>query len=695
MNNGEATKCRKPLILFFLTAVTVALFWPVIKCDFVNYDDDIYITDNKHITAITWQNIKWAFTSGYASNWHPLTWLSHMLDFHLYGLDPAGHHVTNIILHTANTLLLFILLNLAAKKLWLSFFVAALFGWHPLHVESVAWVSERKDVLSTFFGLLAMIFYVKYVKNSEFSSQNSEWEKDKSLEICRKPSSAGYWLLTTVFYLLSLLSKPMLVTMPFVLLLLDYWPLDRFRTKHISRLIYEKIPLFALSLGSSIVTFIVQKRGGAVSSIKVIDLSSRLGNAIISYTNYVIKMLWPCRLAGFYPHLGERLSNFEVVIAAAVFITAVVLVWRQVPKRKYLLTGFLWYIGTLVPVIGIVQVGLQSMADRYTYVPLIGLFIIIVFGIDEFISCRKAVKAVSIAFVIVVLSSAIVCTHLGLKYWQNDTMLFERILDVSRADYFIHSNFPYSIRYMFSSADRINGMIKNCGRPVELNPNEAAIHSNYASILNGEHRPAEAVEHFKISLQLNPKIAEVYSNFGNALADAGRVDEAIENYNKALQLKPDFAEGHYNLANALRKKERLTEAVEHYRRALTLRPDNSDACQNLGVALAGLNRLDDAVECYRKAIELRPDSIIAHGNLGLTLARLGMTEDALQECRIVLNTSPDDVEMRCNAGVLLERLGRKDEAISEYRLALKARPDYAKAKELLDAALARQKDGRK
>ena len=368
--NKTPKKYQSICIYLVLALTTTAVFYQVCTYDFVNYDDFMYVYKNPNIQAgITLKAIKWALTVGYASNWHPLTWLSHMLDWQLFGPKAGGHHLTNLIFHIANTLLLFIVLKQMTHRLWPSAFVAALFALHPLHVESVAWVAERKDVLSTFFWMLTMWAYVRFVG---------------------RPKIASY-LLVVVFLALGLMSKPMLVTLPFVLLLLDYWPLSRLSQKHgkagtkcsLSYLLIEKIPLFAIVLASCIVTFIVQEKGGAMPTTKNYDFFIRLANASISYLQYIIKMIWPARLAMFYPHPGQNVSILYAVISAALLLAVTILILRFAANRRYLVTGWFWYLGTLVPVIGLVQVGDQAFADRYSYVTLTGLFIIIAWGLPN------------------------------------------------------------------------------------------------------------------------------------------------------------------------------------------------------------------------------------------------------------------------------------------------------------------------
>jgi len=664
--NSRTGKYQYALICILLMSVTFAVYWPVRSYEFVKYDDDGYVTNNRHIrSGLTWYGVKWAFTSGYESNWHPVTWLSHILDLQFFGLASGRHHLVNVLIHTINALLLFIVLERATGALWASAFVAAIFGLHPLHVESVAWVAERKDVLSTFFWLLTMWAYIRYAE---------------------RPGILRY-LATVALFAIGLMAKPMVVTLPFVLLLLDYWPLNRLQ-RGIKGLLSEKVPFFVLSAVSSVVTFLVQKSSGAVSPVEVIDVKSRIGNAVVSYVGYIQKMIWPAGLAVFYPHPGGRLTILQIAIAALILAAVTVLIFRLARGRKYLLVGWLWYLGTLVPVIGLVQVGNQAMADRYTYIPLIGLFIVIAWGVRSLVAGRFYLKVVSVLAAAVILSAAAVCTRMQLKYWQNSIVLFERALAVSGDNYFIHTNYGYALR----GAGRTDEAIREFIRSAQLNPNQAGMRCNLATVLKEAGRIDEAVEQFNIALALKPDSAQIYNNAGNILVSLGRVDEAIEYYKKALSLSPKFAESHYNLAVALDKQGRSEDAVSEYRQTLSLEPDNVDALSNLGFELAGQGKFDEAVEYYKKALRLEPDSVITHGRLGLALAGLKRTDEAIREFEMVLVNRPSDAEMHRNIGVLLERQGKIDEAIGRYQRALQICPNDVKTGELLKATLAKQKN---
>jgi hypothetical protein len=470
------------LIYLLLTAAAILVFWQVSHCDFIDYDDPSYVTENIHIhNGVTKKAIWWAFTTGYASNWHPLTWMSHMVDVQLFGLKPGWHHLTNLLFHIANTLLLFSVLHRMTKARWKSAYVAALFAIHPLHVESVAWVAERKDVLSTFFWMLTMAAYISYVENLPVFRLK--------FSVIRFRSSVIRYSAVLIFFALGLMSKPMLVTLPFVLLLMDYWPLKRFEQQRVATgthteakpvsvdkrkgkssrnqtvqttvkkekpandkyqwavirpLLWEKLPFFALAAISSIITFIAQQKGGAVKTLVAFPLDVRIANALPSYIIYIAKMLWPYNLAVYYPHPG--LWPFWQVLGAVFLLGATTLTVIRTAKRfPYLVVGWLWYVGTLVPVIGIVQVGSQALADRYTYIPLIGLFIMAVWGIPELLRYWRYGKETLFVSSALILPCLFVVTWIQTGYWRNSITLCDHALNVTSNNVAILNNRWYCL----------------------------------------------------------------------------------------------------------------------------------------------------------------------------------------------------------------------------------------------------------
>ena len=484
---------NKILIIYtFLTVVTFLAFWQVNHCDFVSFDDDQYITENSHIQdGLTLDGITWAFTASHAANWHPLTWISHMLDIQLFGLHPRGHHVMNLLFHLANTALLFFVLHRMTKALWQSAFVAALFALHPLHVESVAWVAERKDVLSTFFWMLTLCAYSSYAERR----------------------SLRRYLLVLACFALGLMAKPMLVTLPFVLLLLDYWPLGRFepgepairttpgiatlpdkrkgtsgkkktvlkeaaKTKQVPdanyrrtvllALLREKIPLFVLALFSSVVTYLVQQTWGAVQSTEHFPLSSRIGNAFVSYSAYIGRMIWPHNLAVFYPY-QKLLPSWQVLGAVLCFIAVTVLAIRAAKRHRSVIVGWLWYVGTLVPVIGLVQVGEQARADRYTYIPLIGLFIMVAWGIPALLGTWRYGKKVLVPLAAAVLFCFFSLTMLQVRYWQSSFTLFGHALNVTDNNHVAY----YSRGTAYAALGNYEQALKDYDRAIGIEPNYA------------------------------------------------------------------------------------------------------------------------------------------------------------------------------------------------------------------------------
>jgi len=618
------------LVYGFLVVSTLAIYWPVLNHEFVNYDDDKYVTENPNVKrGITYDSIIWTFTTPHYHMWHPLTSLTNLLDYQLFGLNPTGHHLTNLLLHIASTLLLFVILMRMTAAFWPCLFVALAFAVHPLNVESVAWIAERKNVLSGFFSMLTIAAYIRYAERPGF----------------------GSFLLLVLVFALSTMTKPMVVTLPFALLLLDYWPLGRLQFKRVSdeqdleqaesgqvdgrrvplwRLLVEKIPLFVLVTALSAVTFIAVQRGGVMSGWHNVPLKYRLANALVSYIAYISKMVWPSRLAVFYPHPFNRLPLWQVAASALLLLTVSVAVLWFARRRKYLTVGWLWYLGILVPVIGLVQVGSQAMADRYAYLPFIGLFIMIAWGLPDLLARWRYRK--------ITLGAA----------------LFEHALNVTD-DNFVMNN-------------------------------------NYANILKKMGQVEKAVDHFYRALRIRPNSPEIYNNLGNALRELDRIDEAVKSFKRALELRPDFAEAHYNLALLLAGQGKTDEAIAEYRQAVRFRPDDVDTLSNLGFALAQKRDFDEAIGYYNRAIELEPDNVIAHGRLGLALAGVNRLDEAIEQFQIVLEESPDDVEMHCNVGILLARQGKTDEAIKAYRRALQINPEHTKAQQLLKAALSKRQN---
>jgi len=536
-----------------LAVLTLGAYAPALRGGFTNYDDDTYVSENRHVQrGIDADTIRWAFTTTRAANWHPLTWLSHAGDWILYGARPSGHHATSLFLHVANVVLLFLLLGSVTRSWAPSAFAAALFAVHPLHVESVAWIAERKDVLSTSFWLLAMFAYARYV---------------------RAPSAARMAVVTALMAL-GLLAKPMLVTLPFTLRLLDVWPLRRYDLGW-RRLIAEKAPLFALAAASSVVTYLAQRAGGAVASVDRFPPIVRIANAIWSYAAYLGKTVWPAGLAVIYPHPGASLPSWKVALASVVLagITAAAVTWRR--SHPYVLTGWLWYVVTLVPVIGFVQVGRQGMADRYTYVPLIGIFIIVAWG--AFGLGRRAV-APAVALVIVLA----VITRAQAHVWHDSVTLFTHALEVTEAN----TTAEVDLGAALESLGRIDAARTHYDAALRLEPDNRAAHNRLAGLLASEGKLGEAEAHYVLVLQRDPTDAATLNNLGITLAKQKRFGEAIERFRAALASRPeDPASIHTNLGNALLLSGHSAQAIAEYEESLRLNPGDAETRANLKVAL--------------------------------------------------------------------------------------------------------------
>ena len=614
------------LVSIGLMLLVLGVFSQIAWHDFINFDDGIYVTENNHVQAgLSWQSIHWAFVSFDATNWHPVTWLSHMLDCELYGLNPAGHHLTNLFLHLANTLLLFLVLRTATGRIWESAMVAALFGIHPLHVESVAWVAERKDVLSGLFWMLTMLAYVHY---------------------CRKPGMVGYIGMSLLFAI-GLMAKPMIVTLPFVLLLLDFWPLGRLKLSDdfappLKTLFGEKIPLFVLAIGSAIITLLAQSKGGAVGSFESFPVQTRILNALVSYVWYIKSIIFPRDMAVFYPYRGHSLTLWSGAAAALVLAAISALVIQQRTRRPFFLTGWLWFLGTLVPVIGLVQVGGQSMADRYTYLPSIGMFIMCVWGavsIVKNVQYKRVVPA-TVGLAIVACLSVVAWRQLG--YWQNTETLFRHALSVTEDNYVAHN----SLGTLFLTEGDLD----------------------------------KAVSQYEKALDMWPDYPDALNNLGVVFMRKGLVKEAAGYYKEAVRKDPNHLVAHMNLGEALIRLNRLDEAAELYQRILRLAPDCGRAYSTMGVVLAKLNRMNEAVESLNKAIEICPACPEFRNNLGRVLTIKGDLEGAIHQLRQAVELRPTYAEALNNLGVAFMEAGNLEEALYYIASAVRVRPVYVKAR---------------
>ncbi len=598
---------RADLWCVLLAFATLAAYWQTGACGFINYDDDLYVTENPRVLAgLTWGGFLWAFANTTASNWHPLTWLSHMLDVQLFGANAGAHHVVNVVLHIASAVLLLLVLRRMTGALGRSAFVAALFALHPLHVESVAWVAERKDVLSGLFWMLTLWAYARYVERPR----------------------AGRYALVALFLALGLMAKPVLVTLPFVLLLLDYWPLNRLMPVALpadaptasppparvpfKRLLVEKIPLLALALAASAVTFLVQQKEGAVGTLEKYSLAARVANALVAYVRYLGKMICPEDLSVFYPHPGAW-AGWQMG-GAAVALLVITLATLAVPRR-YLLVGWLWFLGTLVPMIGLVQVGFQAMADRYTYLPLIGPFVMISWGVAELAGKWPRRNILLGAASAVVLAGCLVATWRQVRHWQNSVTLFTHALSVTR------NNLPAHY---------------NLGK---------------AHFMLGEMEPA--IAQFNAVLRLDPKDEVALNNLGGAFHRLGLYAQSTNVFAELLRLNPDNAAAHFNRGVSLMALGDFPLAATHFAAAARLNPGYPTPPLNLGKMLLRLGQPDQAAAAFAEALRRNPGYAEAHSQLGLLLVTQGKTPDGLAHLRESLRLRPDSPEVLNNLAWLL------------------------------------------
>lgn len=638
-----------------LILCTLAVYWQVRDFDFVTWDDDIYVTNNPYVQAgLTFDSLKYAFGNLDFGHWHPLTWLSHMAAWQAFGARPAWHHLINVIFHIANALLLFLLLNRMTGALWRSWFVAALFALHPLHVESVAWIAERKDVLSTLFWLLTTHAYVSYVRNS----------------------TPRNYLPILIYFALGLMCKPMLISLPVTLLLLDYWPLGRLgsdsmpwknRLPFLKSLILEKLPLLALSIASSIVTYLAgQARMGDISILDMVPWTVRLPNAVISYARYLMNAIWPSKLAAIYPYPLNGMDMSQLLVSGAVLLLITALAILSLRKAPFMAVGWLWYLGTLVPVSGLfIQAGPQAMADRYTYIPLIGVFIAATWGVSQlFERLRKSptpenrpakwlARLPAVAGVLVLLPLGVCAWHQA-GYWRNTRTLFERAIAVTQNNWLAHNNLGFS--------------------------------------LYSQGQIAEAMTHFQHALTIRPDYEKAHNNLGSALDAAGRRDEAAAHYREALRLNPNLRTVHFNLGMLLAAQGKTDEAMQAYLEELRINPRHPGSHNNLGIIYQNRGQHQQAVRHYMDALNARPDYANARFNLGQAYAALGQVDDALLQHQEALRLKPAEFSWRLQYAGLLAQQGRVDEAISNYREVLRIKPDLASAYNSLGAALYLKRD---
>ena len=682
--SGSLESCRSKAAVCALLLLAVALvFGQTIRYDFVNYDDKFYVFENPHVSqGLSAGTVAWAFTDSHSCNWHPLTWLSHMLDCQLYGLGAGGHHLTNVLLHAAAAVLLFLVLHQMTGDLWPSAWVAAVFAVHPLRAESVAWVAERKDVLSGLCFMLTLGAYVGYV---------------------RRPFSLVRYLAVVLLFALGLMAKPMLVTLPFLMLLLDYWPLGRFHRAGDSggnrgaalagasrwlrsRPVVEKIPLLTLAAASCVVTCLAQTE--AILAMDRIGLPSRIANAIVSYASYLVRVFYPARLAVFYPYPENGPPAWQIAgsLLLLAVLSAGVLLWIR--KRPCLAVGWLWYLGMLVPVIGLVQVGAQAMADRYTYLPQIGLCLALAWGAADI--CREwpASRRLCGVASVVLLAALAACAWHQTSYWRNSETLWTRALACTSRNLMAHYNFGLFLQRQ-GKADEA---MRHYREALEIRSDSVEVHYNLGLILQGRAVTDEAADHYRKALQANPAYTDAYNNLAVILHARGRTAEAIAHWQKALDLGPEYAEVHANLARAFQEQGRADEAIGHYRKALAIDPNDAALHNALGNVLLRKGATNEAIGQFRQAVEIRPGLADAHNNLGAALGRCGKIDEAMTHWQTALKIDPSQAEPHQNLGSALHQRGRTADALDQWRQAIRLSPDSAPLLNLTARVLATSPD---
>ncbi len=669
-----------PAICIFLAVITLAVYGQTLRYEFVNYDDNSYVYENPTVVAgLTIKGIESAFRLGESDNWIPLTTISHMLDCQIYGLNAGGHHLTNVLLHTASVIILFLVLRQMTGFLWRSAFVAAIFAVHPLHVESVAWVAERKDTLSGLFFMLTLLAYVGYV---------------------RRPASLSRYLIVLLFFALGLMSKPMLVTLPFVLLLLDYWPLKRisnfppsavlstlrniamedglrrtgrFSISDLKNLLAEKIPLLMLSMVSCILTVFAQGQVHAMPSLNKLHLSIRIGNALLSCVTYVWQLFYPVGLAPHYPYPSHSLPLWNIIWAFVVLvaISSAAFIGRR--KHPYLLVGWLWYLGMLIPVVGLVQVGSQALADRYTYLPQIGLCLMLVWLAADLSAGwrnRRLILGPAAAMIIIAL---VFLARAQASYWKDSETLWTHTIRVTSPNATAHLYLGVALR----QKGDVDKAVIEYQKALEIDPDSAETCYDLGNALAEEGKMDEAIIQFQKARAIDPAYADPYDDLGNALIQKGQVDEAIIDYQKALAINPNNAQACYHLGNALLQKGQADKAIIQYQKALAIDPNYAQACNNLGNALIQKGQVDEAIIQYQRALAINPHYADPYCNLGNCLLQKGQVDQAIIQYRKALAINPNNAQACNNLGSCLLQKGKVDEAIIEYQKALAINPNNA------------------
>lgn len=662
-----------------LIVVTLAVYWKTGGHEFVNYDDDEYVYNNPQVMqGFTGAGIIWAFTTTHVANWHPLTWLSHMADVEFHGMNPRGHHLSSVFLHAAASVLLFLLLFRLTASAWRSAFVAALFALHPLHVQSVAWVAERKDVLSALFWFLTLLLYASYAAG-------------------RRPL---HYRLALGAFVLGLMAKPMLITVPLTLLLIDFWPLRRFDAKEPQAahdpasstrlpplgLLKEKIPFLACSLLSAAITIYAQHKAGATVALDALPVVPRLENALVAYMTYLGLTFWPRDLAVFYP-LPISFPWWQSIGAMFVLLLVSAATIRVRRQHPYLLVGWLWFLLTLVPVIGVIQVGMQSMADRYTYIPLIGLFIMAAWGVPALAQDLRHRQRLLALLAVTVIAASAVGTWQQLDYWRDGVSLFRRAIQITSNNHIMHNSLGVALK---RNGD-LDAAVREYRAALAIKPDFAEARNNLGLALGNQGDLDAEIGEYRKALAIKPDLVEARSNLGVALATKGDLDAAIRELRQAVAARPDFADAHTNLGLALDKAGDIDGAIAQYRSAVALAPGRALPHLNLGTALGNTEDWDAAIKELQQAIAIDPKLELAHLALGIALGGKGDMNAAIAEFRAVVAINPASAAARFNLGTALLNKGDLDGAIAELRAGLVLAPDHAGAQSYLEFALERKR----
>jgi tetratricopeptide (TPR) repeat protein len=610
-----------------LALVTFAVYWRVQDNDFINFDDNVYITENSRVlSGLSWPDVKWAFTARLPGYLHPLTWLSHQLDCQLYKNWAGGHHLTSVAIHVANALLLLLFLWRTTRLAWRSAFVAAVFALHPLHVESVAWIAERKDVLCGLFFFLTLHAYVSYAKK-------------------RAPF---YYVLTLLFFVAGLLSKPMIVTLPFVLLLIDIWPLRRLefgagkgKAKYSStvlRLIGEKLPFLLLAIVWSVITLVIAKKSGGFARMEILGIGTRIVNAVVSYAIYVWQTFWPQNLALFYPY-SSHLPWLTVLATFALLVLISVIFIKQRSSSPFLIVGWLWFLGMLLPVTGVFQIGAQPRADRYTYLSQTGLIFALTWAVCDLANSWPRRRALLTGTAAIALSLLAWRTWDGISVWHDSESVWRNALAVTTANYTAHVQLCDALL----RKGRIDEAIAEAEIGLQIQPNSAEGHSNLAIALSKKGDMEKALLHFERAVKLKPNRPKLHYNIAAVLAEKGRLDEAISHYEQELQIQPEFAEAHNNLGTALLRKGRLDDALLHFEQAITANPQLAKVYYNAATVLVQKGRSREAVDFLQKTLQLDPGNSEARVELGVAWSQVGRMDLAISDWEKTLESEPDNL----------------------------------------------------